>query len=320
VALFRLDDVLLYGLRYLGGLYGVAFNYWSYFGVKAPSALSLAAVFGALLLFANVVFITWLAAKRAMSTGVIGLITLSGICLLTAALTAVGRVQMEPDQVLSSRYALDGALFLAATLGLGFAVFRPTPIQWRWSAILSAAGCVALVAFIIPDIPVIKNLQGRYGVEFSGMTALITGVRDDGSIKKVSYDVDGAIARVPAFRAAGKYEFADKWARKMGTSFTPRRTPTDCLSKMPDTDLVAPQGMRVAGVVPWPRNHAREVIMVDGAGKIAGYGQIPPHPSDFYAFASVGKPVRWQGHLARPSLQGVKAYLVAANGDACRIW
>jgi hypothetical protein len=318
-ALYHLDDLLLYGLRYLGGLYGMAFNYWNYFGVKAPSGLSLAAACGAVLLFANVVFTTWLSAKRQLSTGVIGLIALSVVCLLSAALTAVGRAQFGADQALSSRYAVGGALFLSTTLGLGFAVFHPAPLRWRWNAVLSTAGCLLLVAFIIPDIPAIKNLQGRRAEEFSGMTALITGVRDEASINKVTFDIPGAIARAPEFRAAGKYEFADKWTGLMGSNFAPR-TQANCPSRIPDSDLITPLGMRVAGDVPWPGNGAREVIMVDGTGKMVGYGQLPPHPSDFYPFARPHKPARWAGHLALPSLRGIKGYLVAGNGDACRIW
>jgi hypothetical protein len=49
--------------------------------------------------------------------------------------------------------------------------------------------------------------------------SLVIGIRDEAGIKKIAYDVDLASSRSAALKAAGKYHFAENWARKIGTDF-----------------------------------------------------------------------------------------------------
>lgn len=308
---------ILYVLRYLGGIFGRAASYFSRYGVVAPDALRSAAIAGLTLVVANSALCLWFIGKRERNPGVVGLVALSAVCIVTALATAAGRIS-TPEFAISSRYTLTGSLYATATVALAY-VFLRRRGNTRSCLVLSA-GIVALLLLLLPpDVAIVRDLIGRNRVETQGITALVTGVDDLRALRKITLKPREAMALSADFKREAKYQFADRWARQVGSYFDGSRSPA-CPGTLEEGGKIGMVGMRVGGTVDRALTHgAREILLVDRKDVIAGYGRVTALPSDLYWRLTGVSVAFWQGHLRAGSLEGISVYAGRDDGFTCLV-
>lgn len=317
-ALHMPGAVVLYVVRYLGGLPGSAANYFSYYRLNAPDALSAATYSGLILIVANSVLAWWHFRHAGRERGVVGLLAISAICLMTAGLTALGRIS-APEMALSSRYTMTGSLYTAVTIAMAFSFFSRRSDR-RPIFLLSSLVVVILALVLVAAVPVIRNLGERDREETAGLTALVAGVDDTRAIERLAFRPPDAIAESARLKREGKFHFANFWARRVGSRFETTSS-TLCPGTIEAGEKIGTDGIRVNGTVARRLiGGAREIVLVDASGLIVGYGRVPARPSDLYwwlMWPDLASP--WQGHLKAVSFTGITAYAGDQKGWTCRI-
>lgn len=316
-------EVAAHMLAQLGGPVGYTFGYLQKLGIRIPMEAGAVAA-GVLVLAASVVALAFVVMRKRADAVFLALAGVILFALGTAGLTALGRYDMGVVQALSSRYNVNAALLYCAVLIVLIAGAGEAPERWRklatWAAPVAA---LWLLVSAMTGYYILADLAGRHRAAVSGLTALVTGVRDDAAIGQLAFDPNVAERETAKMKAAGKWMFADAAALRIGGALTAEEAAlapcgTSAWSeRMPH----AKDGYRVAaGTFARTKEAGRDrhVLIVDAAGVIVGYGRAPRRPSDLNPLAGGdGQMIDWSGHIRAGAQPPFSAWLSGPETVRC---
>ena len=238
----------------------------------------------------------------------------------TAAMTAVGRAAFGMEQALASRYT-------TFTLMLWLALILLSALHWRRvRGGAMAFGCAAVVLLAVAQPRFAAQALALADGGRASVPALLTRIDDPLYINLDAHPLTILERSEPLVRQHLSV-FAEAWADWLGTPLTPHVqaiAPDRCRGH---TDAVLAlgagpgHGWRVVGEA-WQADGqpVRRLILVDGDGRIAGYG-LGGFSKDYSGLPDSGADPagrRWIGAFRGDHPGGLTAYALV-DGAACSL-
>jgi hypothetical protein len=257
------------------------------------------------------------------------LLATSLFVLLTAAVTALGRLDFGLEQALSPRYATPSLIFWVALFGL--ALFYSFRVSERYRKV-SVAATLAFIVILSWAIAIQQNnaigawRAAKLHLD-RAVTALLVGVEDSEAIRAVFPHPPIVETQTKTLRALNLAPFHNRLAQLPGSALQEYFKIADqdlCLGWF---DAISPipgaQGVRVNG---WAWDYmaatsARLVVLVDKNNVIQGLAFPGWKRPDVSAKVSLvdHTEVGWEGH-ARSKSQPLRAFAILADGvTACHL-
>ena len=259
--------MLAYSLRYLGGPF-----YYLAHGAPWASQFALAA---GLLLVSCALYRLWRELSSPRRGPALALLFFIAYIVMSAVLTAGGRLLIGPEQAFSSRYTTPAVMAWAALAVLYFPLLRNWRKAWQGGAVLALGVLGAAMLLLQSQALKPANETVLFGQRVAAL-ALAMGVQDKAQIVQVYPDATRALAL--AARAAAKdlsvfghYPLQDVAAR-MGQD-APRLGPR-CEGGLASALPVAgdEQYVRVEGSLHAPGSaQSPGFVRLVAAGKVVGY-------------------------------------------------
>jgi hypothetical protein len=246
-------------------------------------------------------------------------------CLATAAVTATGRVNFGIWQAYSSRYRTPTAIFWAALIIFWFRVsWRPILPARR--AIAAFAAC-ALIGLIFVQQAAKEEVDGKAISLIRAENALLAQVADINALNGAFPRGGEVVVRAEILRGYHKSIFTEPragWLSRDVASIGPLR-PGQCrgaFDKAIRSPFGALDGVRGSGWAWDLKAHraARHIILVNGQGKVVGFGSTGHRRPDVQAALHYPWAINsgWEG-VGRASAATLTAYAVLHDGGLCAL-
>jgi hypothetical protein len=207
---------------------------------------------------------------RSRDPAAVALFTLVVFILLTAGITAIGRIGFGNAALQAGRYVTAAAVLFAA-LGIGLALQRR-----RVHASRAVLGAGALIALLIPlsalDAPRGSESFHVYSV-FTQASLITLADADPQTQRSVTLFPKPSWRASDSLRAHHKWHFRDPWSRTIGQRLAVATTPT-CDGEMPSLLRNGPL-WQIQGAVEGRAPRKARTILITNANKIiVGYGRV----------------------------------------------
>lgn len=315
-----------YALSYLGGGFGRVPMYVG-LHVAAAEAVTWSLWIGAAMFAGGAFFVFMTARGKSRDAVTSALATLIVYILLTACLTAVGRLFFGLQSSISGRYASAGGLF-AAALGIGAALsVMHMGVQRSVQRILLLIGAGLVVWVPLSGLGMADQTAAKHRDFTFAQTALVTDVPDWEKISTITPFgmIDYATKGARSLKAAHKSLFEDQWSRAIGQRYAFGALP-ECGGDMQsgNRQTISAGFVRLAGWVAEPAvADGRIVVIAHPDGLIAGYGVVSKSASDLVGGLLFAPGRRlWVGHMrvdANSARESLIAYLADSDSVKCRI-
>jgi hypothetical protein len=257
------------------------------------------------------------------------LLATSLFVILTACVTALGRVDFGLNQALSPRYATPSLIFWVALFGL--ALFYSFRAKGQYGKLPMATVLVLIIilsgAIAAQQCSAIGAWRGAKLHLDRAVTALLVGVSDTEAISAALPQTTIIEAQAKTLRELGLAPFHNQLAQLPGSLLQQHYKIADQDSCLGWFDAVNPipgrQGVRVRGWA-WDQTattNARLIVIVDKDNVIQGLAlsgwNRPDVPKKVNPVQHIE--VGWEGH-ARSGSQPLNAFAILADGvSACRL-
>lgn len=293
--------MLSYSLRYLGGPF-----FYLARGASWASQLALAA---GLLLVTCALYRLWRELLSPRRGPALALLFFIAYIVMTAVLTASGRMSLGPEQAFSSRYTTPAVMAWAALAVLYFPLLRERAKVWRGVSVLALG--VLGAAMLLLQVQALKpaNEMALFGKRVAAL-ALAMGVQDKAQIMQVYPEPPRALAL--AARAVqkdlsifGHYPLQGVAAR-MGQPLPPSGVRCDGGVSAVFPVVGDPAHVRIEGVLHAPGSaQAPAFVRLVAADKVVGYAvtgaPAPGAPATQTGFAGYARAAALGGEMV---LQG----------------
>lgn len=257
------------------------------------------------------------------------LLTTSLFIVLTASVTALGRLDFGLEQALSPRYATPSLIFWVAFFGLAlFYSFRVSE-RFRKASVGTTLGLIIILswAIAVQQNNAIDSWRAAKLHLDRAVTALLVGVKDSKAIQAVFPHPPVVEAHVKTLRALNLAPFHSQLARLPGSALQKYFKIADQDACLGWFDAMSPipgaQGVQVKGWA-WDytaATNAHLIVIVDNNNIIQGLAFTGWSRPDVPAKVSLvhHAEVGWEGH-AHLGSQPLYAFAILADGiTACRL-
>ena len=299
----------------------------------APYRVAISAATGAvgLGLFIRLLFGA-IAARRTAPAHRVALLHVALFMIVSAAMTAIGRLQFELGAVFASRYATPSVLFWACLLALLLTDRREdSDLDRSWTKRRLRLAALAASLFVggFIQLPKVNYVGDAQAYLTEGEFALINGAYVPEAWLRFSYLPGAMIDVVRYFRAHRLASFSNEWTGWLGdpvnAHYVVSSNDADCVGAW-ETVVPAPGSFKPGVVaVGWgyDRRHGRvpeRIVFTDGSRRIVGFAAATRRRPDLSGYPEFsGARVGWQAYLPAGVASDSTAFLVLNDGrTVCR--
>ena len=304
-------NFIAYFLVYIGGLAG-------------SSGVTAAGVFGALGLSLTLFAATRMILRGEDNSARATLVGVMIFIVLTAGVTAFGRVFFGLDQALSSRYFTPVAVFWAAQVVYWSSFAPPTSRNWRASAIFVAVSLAVVTGAVRGQLALRSYASGHFRNLNLASDALLSRVDVNDAMRLVYPDPQVPKRLAPFLDDQHLSIFSWPEARLGGMRLSAAFSKIDdqaCLGAFDSAEL-SPESDAVAAIGwAWDRvrrTSVKRVVLVDSHDMIVGFASGGwSRPDVRRALPEVrSKRVGWSGFAKVPGREPIRAYADLNDGSA----